>query len=670
MAINTYIHHYKSPENWENFVSELPFVPSSESILIQVFASVFDRSRLDTVAKRIYQSFPEAAIIGTTTAGEIADAKLHENNILVVVTFFEKTVVHSASTVSDNSYILGEELAEKLKTNHPAAAILFVDGLNHNGDFFLQGFTKKFAKSVSIHGGMAGDGMHFKKTLVLHRDKWMEKGAVGVVLDSISLRIHKNYHLSWKPIGKMMEITKASSCRVWEIDNRPVCEVYQKYLGEEIARNMPASASLFPLLLQQDGISIARAITTVHSDGSATFAGDLPVGSQVRFGIGNFHWLLEDSGKTLHNLENRSVESIFIYSCAARKTFIGQEIDREFYHISQIAPTAGFFTYGEFYTFWDSNRLLNITTTVLGLSETYDYISQPEEENEANTSTKDSNFSKNLTFNALVHLISKVQEDFEKSEKELKRTKDYLNQYVCSLDEELIVSKTDSNGIITFVNQPFVTISGYKKEELIGKLHNILIDPHMPTKIFKSMWQTIRTGNVWKGELTNRKKDGTRYHVKSLIIPIKNSRGEVVEYICIFEDISNAVTGKIKKDRQNEFIKFLFNSVESIVMILRNEKVVMVNNHFYEILSNYDLESFKNGEKNINELFVEKEGFLSSRAMENGNWYDSVIHSPHLQHYAAINDRWGNEHIFIIQGREIVFENSKYIILSFSDITH
>ncbi len=86
---------------------------------------------------------------------------------------------------------------------------------------------------------MAGDGMHFKKTLVLHRDKWMEKGAVGVVLDSISLRIHKNYHLSWKPIGKMMEITKASSCRVWEIDNRPVCEVYQKYLGEEIARNMP-----------------------------------------------------------------------------------------------------------------------------------------------------------------------------------------------------------------------------------------------------------------------------------------------------------------------------------------------------------------------------------------------------------------------------------------------
>lgn len=97
---------------------------------------------------------------------------------------------------------------------------------------------------------------------------------------------------------------------------------------------------------------------------------------------------------------------------------------------------------------------------------------------------------------------------------------------------KLIVSRTDTKGIITHANQAFVEMSGYTQEELIGQNHYILRHPDMPAVAFAGLWETIEAGNKWHGYVKNLRKDGAYYWVKATVIPnIRN--GEVVGYTSV-----------------------------------------------------------------------------------------------------------------------------------------
>ena len=93
----------------------------------------------------------------------------------------------------------------------------------------------------------------------------------------------------------------------------------------------------------------------------------------------------------------------------------------------------------------------------------------------------------------------------------------------------LIVSSTDLKGIITYANRKFCNISGYEKEELIGKNHNIVRHPDMPKAAFQEVWDTISEGKDWTGIVKNLRKDGRYYWVYSHISPVFNN-GEISGY--------------------------------------------------------------------------------------------------------------------------------------------
>jgi PAS domain S-box-containing protein len=113
-----------------------------------------------------------------------------------------------------------------------------------------------------------------------------------------------------------------------------------------------------------------------------------------------------------------------------------------------------------------------------------------------------------------------------------------LDEYKIAVDDSTIVSKTDTKGIITYVNDKFCDISGYKKEELIGKPHNIVRNPDMPSSIFEEMWATIKSKKPWSGVVKNLRKDGGIYYVQSTINPIVDYDGNIIEYIGIRTDIT------------------------------------------------------------------------------------------------------------------------------------
>jgi PAS domain S-box-containing protein len=120
------------------------------------------------------------------------------------------------------------------------------------------------------------------------------------------------------------------------------------------------------------------------------------------------------------------------------------------------------------------------------------------------------------------------------------------------VDKHIIISTTDKRGVITSASQAFCKISGYSKEELIGKPHNIIRHPDMPKEAFKEMWHNIKKGDTWSGTVKNLKKDGGFYIVDAHIEPIYNLKGGIKGYIAIRHDITDKeiLKEQIEKNEQ------------------------------------------------------------------------------------------------------------------------
>ena len=103
-----------------------------------------------------------------------------------------------------------------------------------------------------------------------------------------------------------------------------------------------------------------------------------------------------------------------------------------------------------------------------------------------------------------------------------------------------LISKTDLKGIITYVNTPLTKLTGYSKEELIGKPHNILRHPDMPKEVFKTLWNTIEKGETFRGFIKNLRKDGRYYWVEIIIQPSYDENGIKIGYIASRKPVSES----------------------------------------------------------------------------------------------------------------------------------
>ncbi|KQO12446.1 hybrid sensor histidine kinase/response regulator [Paenibacillus sp. Leaf72] len=175
--------------------------------------------------------------------------------------------------------------------------------------------------------------------------------------------------------------------------------------------------------------------------------------------------------------------------------------------------------------------------------------------------------------------------------KELKDIKD-INYALSALEQSSIVSITDAQGIIHFVNDYFCEISKYTRDEMIGSSHKVLNAGFHTQAFFKELWATISDGQVWKGEVKNRAKDGSVYWVNMTILPFTDDDGIVYKYMAIGSDITTRKHNELKLMQNMESLRDIENALDesSIVAITDNKGVITYVNEKFCVISKYERE--------------------------------------------------------------------------------
>jgi len=401
---------------------------SGYSTLIQIFSNQ-GKSEFTLISRFFAETFPRATVIGSTTDGVIYDGTVDETSVAVSITYFKSTSLKSAMSSQESSFENGKTVAENSIQKNTKLVLLFSDGLKTNGEELLKGFSSVNSE-IPIAGGMAADSGKFIETFISLNGKVLKEGVVAVSLNSETLQVHTNYNFNWQPIGKKMRVTKAYKNRVYTIDNIEAAKIYSKYLGEDIYEELPSTGAEFPLIINRNGVNVARAVLSIdREDESLGFAGNLKVGDKVQFGIGNISMIFEDSIINSKSYLKRGIETIFIYSCMARRRLMPNDIGEEITPFAKIAPTVGFFTYGEFFHKDGHNELLNQSLTSIALSENIN--DKLDDNREFTEEYRDK--SSFRTLKALSHLINASTSELKNTQKMLLDSMHYASTIQKSL---------------------------------------------------------------------------------------------------------------------------------------------------------------------------------------------------------------------------------------------
>ncbi len=348
-----------------DFIYTGEFKKNDELLILCFFQKNHDL--VQNILNKIQLQFPLAKITGCSGAGELIGDEIFDDKLIVNLIKFKKSnqfKIIKSEIGQLSSFNAGEYLGESLSViENSNGVIFFSDGLNVDGVKFSDGLKSSLKKVIPIVGGLAGDGVNFRKTFIIDNGLITSNIIITIVLlDSVNMAVSANG--GWNRFGFEHLITKVENNIVYEIDNRPALDFYKEHLGNESSK-LPASGLHFPLSVlnyNQDGVvsdDLVRTLLAIDEEKkSLTFAGSIPMNSKVDLMKSTDKNLINSSYKNLNNLKDKiptldqtcegNLFSLII-SCVGRRLAIGQRIEEELLNFKEIEnmTQSGFYSYGE-----------------------------------------------------------------------------------------------------------------------------------------------------------------------------------------------------------------------------------------------------------------------------------------------------------------------------------
>jgi hypothetical protein len=369
---------WTSGDGWSSRPAELR---SAQLVLAFAGTQVCERP---FVFEELTALYPDAEIVGCSTAGEILGTQVSDDSLVVAAIEFTKTAVRTARVTIEGpseSHVAGLKLAASIPHDQLIHVLVFSEGLHVNGSELVKGLAAGLPRSVTVTGGLSGDGQRFANTYVIWKGKPERDTIVAVGLYGRELRVGYASLGGWDSFGPERLITRSRDNVLYELDGRSALALYKEYLGHHAA-SLPASGLLFPLSLRTspNTTPVVRTILAVdEAEQSMTFAGDMPTGAYARLMKANFDRLIDGAAGAARvscdAVCSSSPDLALLISCVGRKMVLQQRIEEEVEGVRDVmgerTVLAGFYSYGEISPFTPSARceLHNQTMTITTFSE-------------------------------------------------------------------------------------------------------------------------------------------------------------------------------------------------------------------------------------------------------------------------------------------------------------
>jgi diguanylate cyclase (GGDEF)-like protein len=482
----------------------------SQSLLVQVYTAQTDPVWIRDISALIMSSLPSAVLVGATTVGELAHGRTLTGQTVVGFTFFAATKVTAIAQmcpVGDELQI-GAELARQIDQVgiDIAGVLLLATPLSINAADLLAGLENS-SRNYPVFGGGAGDYAAMSHSMVFTATDLFAHGAIAVVLTGSDLHVESRTYLGWRALSKEMTITEADGMLVKTVDGKPAFDVYRRYLDIPDDENFFLNALEFPFLFQRNGEVLARVPVAVNTLGEIQFVADIASGEKFRVGYGDPGLIVADAVDIQRTMRDFTPQAVFLYTCGCRRFLMQQDVELETLPFEDIAPTFGFYTYGEFFGSTTNLQLLNSTMVAVGMREGISTHSVPmiKDANPEAVLVRDPYVNKHSRIvSRLVKFISAVTSELEQANREITQLSltDRLTQLNNRMKLDAVLA--DEITIAIRYKQSFslilLDIDHFKQ---VNDTHGHLVGDDVLIRIAKVLAENIRDTDTlgrWGGE--------------------------------------------------------------------------------------------------------------------------------------------------------------------------
>ena len=344
--------------------------------IFRIYSASLDLDRIRHVCDILDEEMPDALYLGCTSNANILAGALTESDLIMTCTVFERPTTRamllqipfSEENIKEDVRKLREYCDENRWVNsvemHATRLGMPVR------EFFDEMGTLR--EDILIYGGGAfkPDPNDIATAVFSKGNDFSDHGIVLLLLGGEDLHTYGMYISGWKPLDRRFKITKADRLVLRELDGEPAFNVYQKFLKIEKNDQLVTNTMEFPLFLDYNGTDVLRCALDVYDDNSLLLTSVVPEDTTVRLAYGDFETILKSIREDGQNIADFRPEAIQVFSCASRRAFWGDDnISSETIMFNKVAPTAGFYTGGEFLRIKGFLFEFDVTLVLVGMRE-------------------------------------------------------------------------------------------------------------------------------------------------------------------------------------------------------------------------------------------------------------------------------------------------------------